>query len=255
MRDLTGKLIWITGAGTGIGEAGAFALAETGAKLILSGRRIEPLEEVATQVRAKGGQAHIEPLDVADRDAVMALGEKIAQDHGAVDTLINSAGINIPKRHWTDVSLDDWDAVVQIDLNGAYYCCQAVLPGMRAARQGLVINVSSWAGVRVSFLTGPAYTAAKHGMTAMTESLNMEECIHGIRATALCPGEVSTPIMDKRPIPMSAEDRARMVQPDDMGETILYLARMPAHVCVNQLVISPTWNRGYVAYHTATGPE
>ncbi|MEL7154944.1 MAG: SDR family NAD(P)-dependent oxidoreductase, partial [Pseudomonadota bacterium] len=116
-------------------------------------------------------------------------------------------------------------------------------------------NVSSWAGVRVSFLTGPAYNAAKHGLTAMTESLNMEECVNGIRATALCPGEVSTPIMDKRPIPMSAEDRARMVQPEDMGETILYLARLPAHVCVNELVISPTWNRGYVSYHNKAGPE
>ena len=255
MRDLAGKLIWITGAGTGIGEAGAMALADTGAVLVLSGRRTELLQSVAERVRAAGGTAHVEPLDVADRDAVMALGTKIGQAYGPVDTLINSAGINIPKRHWPDVSLDDWDAVVQIDLNGAFYCCQAVLPGMRAAGRGLIINVSSWAGVRVSFLTGPAYTAAKHGMTAMTESLNMEECVNGIRATALCPGEVSTPIMDKRPVPMSAEDRARMVQPEDMGETILYLARLPQHVCVNELVISPTWNRGYVAHHTRTGPE
>ncbi len=255
MRDLTDKLVWITGAGTGIGVAGAEALAKAGCRTVLSGRRAEPLETVAERIRAAGGETHIEPLDVADRDAVMALGAKIVSQHGPVDTLLCKAGINIPKRHWNDVSLDDWDAVVQIDLNGAFYCTQAVLPSMRAQKQGLVINVSSWAGVRVSYLTGPAYNAAKHGMTAMTESLNMEECIHGIRATALCPGEVSTPIMDKRPVAMSAEDRARMVQPEDMADTILYLAQMPAHVCVNQLVISPTWNRGYVAYHTASGPE
>ncbi|MEM9060073.1 MAG: SDR family oxidoreductase [Pseudomonadota bacterium] len=255
MRDLTGKLAWITGAGTGIGEAGAEKLAEAGCRVVLSGRRVEPLEELAGRIRAKGGEPHVAPLDVADRDAAMALGASIVEDHGPVDILVNSAGINIPKRHWPDVSLDDWDAVVQIDLNGAFYCTQSVLPSMRAQKDGLVINVSSWAGVRVSFLTDPAYTAAKHGMTAMTESLNMEECINGIRATALCPGEVSTPIMDKRPVPMSAEDRAKMVQPSEMGETILFLARMPAHVCINELVISPTWNRGYVAYHTATGPE
>ena len=255
MQDLKDKLVWITGAGTGIGEAGALKLAEAGCRTVLSGRRREPLDDLAERIRAAGGEAHVEPLDVADRGAAMALGARIVETHGAVDILLNSAGINIPKRHWPDVSLDDWDAVIQIDLNGAYYCTQAVLPAMRAQKDGLVINVSSWAGVHVSFLTGPAYNAAKHGMTAMTESLNMEECIHGIRATALCPGEVSTPIMDKRPVPMSAEDRARMVQSDDMGETILYLARMPAHVCVNQLVISPTWNRGYVAYHTASGPE
>ena len=255
MRDLTGSLAWITGAGTGIGEAGAVKLAAAGCRVVLSGRRIEPLEEVAATIRAAGGEAHVEPLDVSDREAVFEVAEMIFERHGAVDILLNSAGINIPKRHWPDVSLDDWDAVVQIDLNGAFYCCQSVLPQMRARKDGLIINVSSWAGVHVSFLTGPAYNAAKHGLTAMTESLNMEECIHGIRATALCPGEVSTPIMDKRPVPMSAEDRARMVQPEEMGETVLYLARMPAHVCVNQLVISPTWNRGYVAYHTASGPE
>lgn len=255
MRDLNGALVWATGGGTGIGEAGAVALAAAGARVVLSGRRREPLDDVAARIRAAGGEAHIELLDVADRDAVMSTGTRILETYGTVDILLNSAGINIPKRHWPDVSLDDWDAVIQIDLNGAFYCTQAVLPAMRAQKDGLVINVSSWAGVRVSFLTGPAYNAAKHGMTAMTESLNMEECIHGIRATALCPGEVSTPIMDKRPVPMSAEDRAKMVQPEDMGETILYLARMPAHVCVNELVISPTWNRGYVAFHTATGPE
>ena len=255
MRDLNNKLAWITGAGTGIGASGAEKLASAGCRVVLSGRRAEPLEETAGKIRAAGGKASVELLDVADRDAVQSVGEKIIGEHGAVDILVNNAGINVPRRHWTDVSHDDWDAVIQIDLNGAFYCTQAVLPGMRAQREGLVINVSSWAGVRVSFLTGPAYTAAKHAMNAMTESLNMEECINGIRGCAICPGEVSTPIMDKRPIPMSAEDRARMVQSEDLGDTIAFVASLPAHVCVNQLVISPTWNRGYVRYHEQQGPE
>ncbi len=255
MRDLTDKLVWITGAGTGIGASGAEKLAEAGCRVILSGRRPEPLEETAKTIRERGGSAVIEPLDVADADAVDALGARIAEQHGTVDILINNAGINVPKRHWPDVTREAWDSVIQIDLNGAFYCTQAVLPGMRTQREGLVINVSSWAGVRVSFLTGPAYTAAKHAMNAMTESLNMEECINGIRGCAICPGEVSTPIMDKRPIPMSAEDRARMVQPEDLGDTILFVAALPSHVCINELVISPTWNRGYMRYHEQQGPE
>lgn len=255
MRDLKGKVVWITGAGTGIGRAGADKLAAAGCKVVLSGRRVEPLEEIAEQINGAGGQAFIEALDVSDQDAVAAVGARVLAQHGTVDILINNAGINIPQRHWQDVSNADWDAVVNIDLNGAFYCTQAVLPAMRTQGEGLVINVSSWAGVRVSFLTGPAYTAAKHAMNAMTESLNMEECINGIRACAVCPGEVSTPIMDRRPVPMSAEDRARMVQPEDMGDTLLFVASMPAHVCINELVISPTWNRGYVRYHDQTGPE
>ena len=172
-----------------------------------------------------------------------------------MDILVNNAGINVPKRHWKDVSHDDWDQIIQIDVNGVFYCTQAVLPAMRAQKQGTIINISSWAGVRVSYLTGPGYTAAKHAVTAMTENLNMEECVNNIRATAICPGEVSTPIMDKRPVPMSAEDRARMTQPDEMGETILFCAQLPQRTVINELVIGPTWNRGYVAYHTKEGPE
>lgn len=255
MRDLNGKIAWITGAGTGIGASGAEKLAAAGCKLVLSGRRADPLEQTAASIRAAGGEVRIELLDVSDKKAVATVAGRILEQHGTIDILINNAGINVPKRHWNDVSHADWDAVINIDLNGAFYCTQAVLPGMRAQGEGLVINVSSWAGVRVSYLTGPAYTAAKHAMNAMTESLNMEECINGIRACAVCPGEVSTPIMDKRPVPMSAADRSRMVQPEDLGDTLLFVASLPAHVCINELVISPTWNRGYVKYHEQIGPE
>ncbi len=252
MRDLTDKLVWITGAGTGIGAAAARRLAQAGCRLVLSGRRPEPLREVADEI---GGRAAVEVLDVADRDAVAKAGERIAADHGPVDTLVNNAGINVPKRHWKDVGHDDWEAVLRINVDGLYYCTQAVLPAMRARGEGLIVNISSWAGARVSYLTGPAYTAAKHAVNALTENLNMEECVNGIRATAICPGEVSTPIMDRRPVPMSPEDRARMVQPEDMGETIWFVAAQPAHVCLNQIIISPTWNRQYVRYHQASGPE
>ena len=95
-------------------------------------------------------------------------------------------------------------------------------------------------------MTGPAYTAAKHAMNAMNESLNMENCQYGIRACAVCPGEVATPILDNRPIPVSEEDRAKMVQSEDCGDLIRFLAELPEHVCINELTISPTWNRGYI---------
>lgn len=250
MQDLTGKLAWITGAGTGIGAAGAEKLAGAGCRVVLSGRRMEPLEETAAGIREAGGAvADIVSLDVADRAAVAQVGADIIAGHGAVDILVNNAGINVPKRHWPDISHDDWDAIVQIDVNGVFYCTQAVLPAMRAQKSGTIINISSWAGVHVSFLTGPGYTAAKHAVCAMTENLNMEECINGIRATAICPGEVSTPIMDKRPVPIPQDVRDRMSQPEELGETILFCAALPDRTVINQLVIGPTWNRGYVAYH------
>ena len=243
LRSLENKVAWVTGAGTGIGEAGAIALAQAGMHVVLSGRRLEKLEEVASQC---GDAVSIEMLDVADRDAVTEVAQRTIQTHGRIDVLVASAGINVKDRNWHNVSLDDWDSVIRIDLDGAFYCCKAVLPTMKSQGEGLIINISSWAGKHVSVVTGPAYTAAKHAMNAMNESLNMEAGLYGVRACAVCPGEVATPILDNRPVPVSEEDRAHMVQPEDCGELIKFLAQMPNHVCINDLTISPTFNRGYV---------
>jgi NADP-dependent 3-hydroxy acid dehydrogenase YdfG len=244
MRDLNGKVAWITGAGTGIGSGAAIALASAGMQVVLSGRREEKLKEVAA---ACNGNAHIEILDVANKDDVLAVVERIKTRLGRIDVMVASAGINVKNRNWHNVTLEDWDSVIRIDLDGAFYCCKAVLPIMQAQEDGLIINISSWAGKHVSVVTGPAYTAAKHAMNAMNESLNMEAGSYGVRACAICPGEVSTPILDSRPIPVSDEDRAMMVQSEDCGEVVKFLAQLPAHVCINELTISPTWNRGYVA--------
>ena len=247
MRDLKDKVAWITGAGSGIGAATALALAGAGMRLVLSGRREQALQQVADQVAQAGGSARIAVLDVAEGDAVQAVADSIAASEGRLDMLVNSAGLNVRERNWKHLSRAGWDQVMRIDLDGTFYCCHAALPLLRRAGDGLIVNVSSWAGRHVSTLTGPAYSAAKFGVNAMTESLNIEECLHGVRATALCPGEVATPILDKRPVPVSAEQRARMVQAEDCGELMLFLARMPGHVCINDVTISPTWNRGYVA--------
>jgi len=245
MSKLNDKVAWITGAGTGIGLAGARALAAGGATVVMSGRRADVLAEEAERIRGDGGQAEVEVLDVADAEAVKRTADAILARHGRIDILLNSAGLNTPKRLWTDQSVDGWRSVVGINLDGSFYTTLAVLPAMRKQRDGLIINVSSWAGVFHAKFTGAAYNGSKHAVTAMTETINMEECTNGIRACALCPAEVATPIMDRRPVPPSAQDRARMLQPDDMGETIRFIVSLPPHVCINQLIISPTWNRMY----------
>ena len=117
---------------------------------------------------------------------------------------------------------------------------------MRARKDGLVINVSSWAGRFETYLTGPAYNASKHAMAALTHSLNDEECVNGVRACVIYPGEVATPILRNRPKPPSPEEIARMLQPEDLGRTIRFVAEMPPRVCLNEILISPTWNRFYV---------
>jgi len=123
---------------------------------------------------------------------------------------------------------------------------QAALPVMRAQKDGLFIHTASWAGRFISPVSGPAYTAAKHGMVAMSHTLNLEECRNGIRSCVVCPGEVATPILVNRPIPETPETLARMIQPADMGSIIAFVAAQPKHVCINEIVVSPTHNRGYI---------
>jgi NADP-dependent 3-hydroxy acid dehydrogenase YdfG len=246
MSNLSGKVAWITGAGSGIGLAGAKALADAGATVVLSGRRKETLEPEAEKLRIRGLDADIVLLDVADKKAVKAAAKSIVSRHGKIDILVNSAGINVPHRYWKNQTPEGWDEVIRTNLDGSFYTVHAVLPGMRSRKDGVIINISSWAGVNHTKLTGAAYNASKHAVVALTETVNMEEAVNGIRACAICPAEVATPIMDKRPVPPSAEDRAMMLQPEDLGATIRFVAELPPRVCINQLIISPTWNRMYV---------
>jgi NAD(P)-dependent dehydrogenase (short-subunit alcohol dehydrogenase family) len=244
---LRGKVAWITGGGSGIGLAGAEELAKAGARVVISGRTEKTNREAEKRLKSLG-EAEALLLDVADKKAVLATAADIEKRHGRIDILVASAGTNIAgaKRNFKSMSPEGWDEVVQINLNGLFYCNYAVIPGMRARRDGLIINISSWAGRYASVLTGPAYNATKRAVIAISESINMEECMHGIRATSILPGEVATPIMEKRPVPPTREERARMAQPEDFGKAILFVATMPARSCVNELVIAPTWNRFYV---------
>ena len=255
MGDLTGKVAWVTGAGSGIGQASAVTLAEAGATLVLSGRREQALAETARMIEAKNGNTPLlAPFDVGQRGAAQDWAERILAQHGRIDIQLNNAGMNVVKRNWAEPDLEAWDRLIQTNINGVYSCVAAVLPAMREQRHGLFINISSWAGRYNSYVAGVAYGASKHAVLALNANLNMEEGRHGIRACAICPAEVATPILDQRPVPVSAEQRARMLQTEDLAETVLYVARMPARACVNEILISPTWNRFYVGKADAPPP-
>jgi len=238
---LQGKLAWITGGGSGIGLAGAIELAGAGAKVVISGRSAATLKEAAKKV-----EAETIALDVSRKEEVQKAAREILKRHGAIDILVNSAGINLRERNFRNVSVDGWDQIVAVNLSGMFYCVHAVLPGMRERKDGLIINVSSWAGRYTSTLTGPGYNATKRAVIALTESINMEECANGIRATSLLPGEAATPILEKRPVPPPPEVRAKMLQPEDLGKTIAFIAALPPRACVNEIIVSPTWNRFYL---------
>jgi NADP-dependent 3-hydroxy acid dehydrogenase YdfG len=240
------RVAWVTGGGTGIGEAGAEALAADGWTVVVSGRRKDAVDVVAANISESGGTAEAIPLDVSVAADVEKAAEQIVAKHGRIDLLVNSAGINVPKRRWADMELEGWNQLVDINLNGVLYCMRAVLPAMRRQQDGCIINVASWAGRHVSKMPGPAYTATKHAVLALTHSFNMDECVNGLRACCLSPGEVATPILKLRPVVPSQEEQAKMLQPEDLGRTIAFVASMPPRVCMNEILISPTWNRGFI---------
>ncbi|MGE0314821.1 MAG: SDR family oxidoreductase [Lautropia sp.] len=239
-------LAWITGGATGIGFATAQALGRTGHALALSGRREAELAAACDRLRDAGFAAEAHVLDVADATAVARVARALLDRHGRVDTLVCSAGTNVPQRHWKDLTAEGFRRVTAINLDGVAYCVAAVLPAMRGQGSGTIVVVSSWAGWRFTDFTGAAYGASKTALSPLVQSINAEEGRNGIRATLVCPGEVATPILRSRPVPPSAEEIGRMLKPEDVADAIGYVVGAPAHVCIDELVISPRWNRMYI---------
>jgi NAD(P)-dependent dehydrogenase (short-subunit alcohol dehydrogenase family) len=246
IMDMSGQVAWVTGGATGIGLAAGQALARAGATVVLSGRRQAELDAAVAAIAQNGGKACAIAVDVSDASAVAAACARVVADHGRLDTLVCSAGGNIPNRYWGSLTPEAFARVTSINLNGVAFCIGAALPVMRAAGRGSIAVVSSWAGWRYTTFTGAAYGASKMGLSPLVESVNDQEGHHGIRATLICPGEVATPILRDRPKPPPEADIARMLKPEDVADAILYAVSAPAHVCLNEIVIGPVWNRIYI---------
>lgn len=238
------RVAWITGGATGIGLATARALGAAGWTVVLSGRRAEELRKAAASLA--GAKVGTQPLDVSDAAAVEKAAAAIVAEHGRIDALVASAGTNVPDRAWGKLRPEGFAKVAAINLNGVANCAIAALPAMRQAGAGTIVVVSSWAGWRYLPFAGAAYGASKMGLAPLVESLNYEESRNGIRATLVCPGEVATPILRSRPVPPPDADIERMLQPEDVASAIAYAVTAPPRVCINELVISPSWNRIYL---------
>lgn len=246
MGRLEGKIAWVTGAGTGIGAATAERFAAEGATVIITGRRREPLEEVAARITAGGGKVQVRPADLMKAAQVQAVVDGIAKEHGRLDVLVSNAGLNIVERDWKRLSPAGIDELIGGNLASAFYVAQAVLPVMRAQGGGVMIHTASMAGRNIGLMSGPGYVATKHGVVAMSHTINQAECVNGIRSTAFCPGEVNTEILKKRPNPLSQQELDEMLQSADCADMLLYVATLPPHVTMNEVWLTPTKNRGYV---------
>ena len=245
MTAFAGKVVWMTGAGTGIGKAGALMFAQEGAAVALIGRRRDKLDEVAAEIQAIGGKAVVEALDVADRKKVGEAGERLLKRLGRVDILVNNAGLNVVNRRLNEITAEDWDYILAVNLTGAFNMVQAAMPTMRDQQDGLIINIASTAAKRVSGVAGIAYSASKFGMLGMSLSLTQEAWKFGIRACCLCPDDVNTPIMARRKVKYPPEVLEQFIQPEDLAETMRFVALMPRRTSIPEMLIYPTNVRPY----------
>ena len=238
--QLTDKAALVTGGGSGIGLAIAVALAQQGCRVAITGRDPEKLRQAAA---GYGGQPPLlhHACDVSDRAATRELFAWVAGALGPLDILVNSAGINVPKRLMAELDPADWDRMLAINATGAFNCIYAALPGMRERKSGLIVNISSIAGKRAMKLGGPGYCAAKFAMTALGTTVGLEERPNGIHVTNIYPGEVDTPILEDRPAPVPPEKRAQMLKPEDIAACVVTIASLPPRALVPELVITPLY--------------
>ncbi|MCS7166097.1 MAG: SDR family oxidoreductase [Gemmatales bacterium] len=235
---LAGKTAFITGGSSGIGLATARLFLDEGARVFLIARNPAKLADIAC--RWPPDVCRFASCDVGDPLEVQRAVQTALDWLGHVDLLINNAGTNLPNRAVTELTPQTWDLILRTNLHGAFYCIQALLPSMLRRGSGYVINVSSVAAKRPSPLGGAAYNAAKAGLAALAISLAAELQDHGIRIATIFPGEVDTPILDLRPNPPTPEQRQRLLRPEDVARAILFLATLPPHASVPELIIKPT---------------
>ena len=211
--QLDGKIAWVTGAGSGIGEAAALALAAEGATVILTGRRTAPLEDVARRIN-QTGKAHVQPADLTVASQVQKVGDYIRQTFNRLDILVNNAGIAGRAAPISEQTDEDWQAAIAINLTGVFNWCRAVVPHMRARQYGRIVNIASIAGKEGNPRMVP-YSATKAGVIALTKSLGKELATEGICVNAVSPAVVHTPILDQ----LTPQQIAYMTERIPMGRT------------------------------------
>jgi NADP-dependent 3-hydroxy acid dehydrogenase YdfG len=243
MGLLDEKIALVTGAGTGIGKEAALLLAKDGARVVLTGRRLEPLQEVAAQIEGQGGVALARSLDIESREDIFAAVKWVKNEIGPIDILVNNAGSASKVLNARFLDEAEWNSTVNVNLTAVFNLTQAVLPDMIANKEGTIITVSSLAALNPNLLGGAAYGAAKAGVKNFMTFLHNTYRNQGIRATTILPGETNTPIMNNRARPPLDTERAIMLDPHDVARAIALCASLQKGAMIPELQICPTFMR------------
>jgi NAD(P)-dependent dehydrogenase (short-subunit alcohol dehydrogenase family) len=233
------KAAVITGGGSGVGRGIALRLAEEGWALALVGRTPARLEETAGLADRAQTKIRCYACDVGDADSVAHAAAAILTDFERIEAVINAAGENIPARSLDVLSAADFEQVIRTNLTGSFLMTREILPRMREQKSGTVIHIVSDVGLAANPKAGTAYVASKFGQGAMIQSINQEEQINGIRACGIFPGDINTPLLDKRSVPPPAGARLAMLQPEDLAECVSMVLNLPPRAVVEQILMRP----------------
>jgi NAD(P)-dependent dehydrogenase (short-subunit alcohol dehydrogenase family) len=236
---MSGRAAVVTGAGSGVGRAVALRLLREGWGVALIGRREDALNETARLSGDAANRTLACSCDVARPEAVEAMAQRVLAQWPGVSVVVNAAGTNIPKRSLDVLSVENFQRLIDANLTGSFLCARAFLPGMRQRGEGTIVNVGSDAGLQASPKSGAAYAASKFGLRGLTQSINAEERGRGVRACSILPGDIDTPLLDKRPEPPPAEARKRMLRPEDVADCVMLAINLPPHAVLEELLIRP----------------
>lgn len=237
--SLANQVALVIGASSGIGRAIAVAFARDGIKVFASARRQDRLEQLKTDMTREGNSLETEAADASDAAAMGRLADRAFKHYGKVDILVYATGTNTPDRSMQRLRPELWNELVSVNLNGAYYATRAVLPRMREAGTGHLIYIASISGL-VPDVSGAAYQASKRGMVGLAHAIRVEEKEHGIRTCAICPGLVETEILEKRPVKPGADVLAKALQPEDVADLVLAVAKLNPRAAIPEVQIMPT---------------
>ena len=239
-ESLKNKIALIVGASSGIGRATAVLFAQEGSKVMASARREDRLRGLQNELAGQGHSVEILPADASDPSQMEKLAAHTREVLGPIDILVYATGTNTQQRTLRNLTPPVWNDLITVNLNGAYYATSAVLPAMRERKSGHLIYVSSISGI-LPDVSGAAYQASKRGMLGLAHAIRVEEKENGIRTCAICPGLVETEILEKRPVKPDAATLAKALQPEDVAEAILAVAKLPARAAVPEIQILPTY--------------
>jgi serine 3-dehydrogenase len=237
---LENQVVLVVGASSGIGRETAMLFAREGAKVMASARRQARLRELQDTLAKEKIAIEIHPADATRPAEMETLAQHARERFGKIDILVYTSGTNTPDRALTRLTADIWDAMMSVNLNGAYYITRAVLPAMRDRGAGQLIYVSSISG-HTPDVSGAAYQASKRGLIGLAHAVRVEEKEHGIRTCVVCPGLVDTEILKFRPVKPPPEMLAKALQPEDVAEAVLSVAKIPPRAAITELTIVPTY--------------